>query len=147
MKRYLLAWVPMIGLAIANGAFREAWLVPRLGGQQGRQRHRRGVLRRAAVGALGGIGVTGHVTRRCVTRRPVLRLAGRRHLVAALSVLGGLALGAPQRLAEAVVGVLVAVTPQGCAAVTVEVLVPVAARRGPAGAVAEVGERGRPSPP
>ena len=37
MKRYLLAWVPMIGLAIANGAFREAWLVPRLGGQQGRQ--------------------------------------------------------------------------------------------------------------
>jgi hypothetical protein len=37
MKRYLLAWIPMVGLAVANGAFREAWLVPRLGEHQGRQ--------------------------------------------------------------------------------------------------------------
>ena len=37
MTRYLLAWIPMVGIAVANGAFREAWLVPRLGDHQGRQ--------------------------------------------------------------------------------------------------------------
>jgi len=29
--RYLIAWFPMILIAVANGALREAWLVPRLG--------------------------------------------------------------------------------------------------------------------
>ena len=28
MGRYLLAWFPMILIAVANGALREAWLVP-----------------------------------------------------------------------------------------------------------------------
>jgi hypothetical protein len=37
MVRYLLAWLPMVGIAVANGAFREGWLVPRLGEHQGRQ--------------------------------------------------------------------------------------------------------------
>lgn len=37
MVRYLLAWIPMVGIAVANGAFREAWLVPQLGEDQGRQ--------------------------------------------------------------------------------------------------------------
>jgi hypothetical protein len=37
MVRYLLAWIPMVGIAVANGAFREAWLVSRLGEHQGRQ--------------------------------------------------------------------------------------------------------------
>jgi hypothetical protein len=37
MRRYLLAWIPMVGIAVANGAFRDAWLVPRLGEHQGRQ--------------------------------------------------------------------------------------------------------------
>jgi hypothetical protein len=37
MTRYLLAWIPMLGVALANGAFREGWLVPRLGEHQGRQ--------------------------------------------------------------------------------------------------------------
>lgn len=37
MVRYLLAWLPMVGIAVANGAFREAWLVPQLGEHQGRQ--------------------------------------------------------------------------------------------------------------
>ena len=37
MTRYLLAWIPMIGIAVANGAFREAWLSPALGELRGRQ--------------------------------------------------------------------------------------------------------------
>jgi len=37
MARYLLAWLPMVGIALANGVFREAWLLPRLGEHQGRQ--------------------------------------------------------------------------------------------------------------
>lgn len=37
MVRYLLAWIPMVGIAVANGAVREAWLVPQLGEDQGRQ--------------------------------------------------------------------------------------------------------------
>jgi hypothetical protein len=35
--RYLLAWFPMILIAVANGALREAWLVPRLGDHAARQ--------------------------------------------------------------------------------------------------------------
>jgi hypothetical protein len=35
--RYLLAWFPMILIAVANGALREAWLVPRLGEHAARQ--------------------------------------------------------------------------------------------------------------
>jgi hypothetical protein len=35
--RHLLAWIPMVGIAVANGALREAWLVPRLGEHPGRQ--------------------------------------------------------------------------------------------------------------
>jgi len=31
MGRYVIAWFPMIVIAVANGALREAWLVPRLG--------------------------------------------------------------------------------------------------------------------
>ena len=37
MARYLLAWFPMIAIAVANGALREAWLAPRLGELHGRQ--------------------------------------------------------------------------------------------------------------
>ena len=37
MGRYLIAWFPMILIAVANGAFREAWLVPRLGDHAARQ--------------------------------------------------------------------------------------------------------------
>ena len=37
MRRYLLAWVPMIFIAIANGALREAFLTPALGELQWRQ--------------------------------------------------------------------------------------------------------------
>jgi hypothetical protein len=37
MVRYLLAWLPMVGIAVANGAFREGWLVPQFGERQGRQ--------------------------------------------------------------------------------------------------------------
>ena len=37
MGRYLLAWFPMILIAVANGALREAWLVPRLGEHAARQ--------------------------------------------------------------------------------------------------------------
>ena len=28
MVHYLLAWIPMVAIAVANGGFREAWLVP-----------------------------------------------------------------------------------------------------------------------
>jgi hypothetical protein len=35
--RYLLAWFPMILVAVANGALREAWLAPRLGEHAARQ--------------------------------------------------------------------------------------------------------------
>jgi hypothetical protein len=35
--RYLAAWFPMILIAVANGALREAWLVPRLGDRAARQ--------------------------------------------------------------------------------------------------------------
>jgi len=35
--RYLLAWLPMILIAEANGALREAWLVPRFGEHAARQ--------------------------------------------------------------------------------------------------------------
>src|SRR5512145_1117827 len=31
MGRYVIAWFPMILIAVANGALREAWLLPRLG--------------------------------------------------------------------------------------------------------------------
>jgi hypothetical protein len=31
VARYLAAWFPMILIAVANGALREAWLMPRLG--------------------------------------------------------------------------------------------------------------------
>ena len=37
MGRYLLAWFPMILIAVANGALREAWLLPRLGEHAARQ--------------------------------------------------------------------------------------------------------------
>jgi hypothetical protein len=37
MVRYLLAWLPMVVLAVANGALREAWLVPFLGAEKARQ--------------------------------------------------------------------------------------------------------------
>ena len=37
MARYLLAWLPMVLIAVANGALREAWLTPRLGELHGRQ--------------------------------------------------------------------------------------------------------------
>ena len=37
MGRYLLAWFPMILIAVANGAWREAALVPRLGDHAARQ--------------------------------------------------------------------------------------------------------------
>jgi hypothetical protein len=30
MLRYVLAWFPMIAIAVANGAFREGWLAPRM---------------------------------------------------------------------------------------------------------------------
>jgi hypothetical protein len=35
--RYLLAWFPMILIAVANGALRAAWLVPSLGEHAARQ--------------------------------------------------------------------------------------------------------------
>lgn len=37
MGRYLAAWIPMVLLAVGNGALREAWLTPRLGELHGRQ--------------------------------------------------------------------------------------------------------------
>jgi hypothetical protein len=37
MGRYLIAWFPMIVIAVANGALREAWLVPRLDDPAARQ--------------------------------------------------------------------------------------------------------------
>jgi hypothetical protein len=37
LRRYLLAWFPMILIAVANGALREAALVPRLGDHAARQ--------------------------------------------------------------------------------------------------------------
>jgi len=37
MGRYFLAWLPMILIAVANGALRETWLVPRLGEHAARQ--------------------------------------------------------------------------------------------------------------
>jgi hypothetical protein len=37
MSRYLLAWLPMVAIAVGNGALREAWLVQRLGEMQARQ--------------------------------------------------------------------------------------------------------------
>ncbi|MFL6573576.1 MAG: hypothetical protein ACJ8G4_17585 [Burkholderiales bacterium] len=35
--RYFAAWFPMILIAVANGAVREAWLVPRWGDHAARQ--------------------------------------------------------------------------------------------------------------
>jgi hypothetical protein len=37
MARYLIAWFPMILIAVANGALRESWLLPRLGEDAARQ--------------------------------------------------------------------------------------------------------------
>ena len=37
MGRYLLTWFPMIVVAVANGALREAWLAPRFGEPAARQ--------------------------------------------------------------------------------------------------------------
>lgn len=37
MVRYLLAWFPMVVIAVANGALRELWLVPRFGEHVARQ--------------------------------------------------------------------------------------------------------------
>lgn len=37
MGRYLAAWIPLVLIAVANGALREAWLAPRLGQRHGRQ--------------------------------------------------------------------------------------------------------------
>ena len=37
MGRYLLAWLPMVLIAVGNGALREAWLVPRFGELHARQ--------------------------------------------------------------------------------------------------------------
>ena len=37
MARYLLAWLPMIAIAVANGAFRQAFLLPRYGESLARQ--------------------------------------------------------------------------------------------------------------
>ena len=37
MGRYFLAWFPMVLIAVANGALREAWLVPQLGEHAARQ--------------------------------------------------------------------------------------------------------------
>jgi hypothetical protein len=35
--RYFLSWFPMIPIAVANGALREAWLVPRADEHRARQ--------------------------------------------------------------------------------------------------------------
>lgn len=35
--RYVLAWFPMILIAVANGALRQAWLLPRLGARRAGQ--------------------------------------------------------------------------------------------------------------
>lgn len=35
--RALAIWVALLGVAIANGAFREVWLIPRVGDQTGHQ--------------------------------------------------------------------------------------------------------------
>ena len=35
--RFFLSWFPMIPIAVANGALREAWLVPRTGEHRARQ--------------------------------------------------------------------------------------------------------------
>lgn len=37
MARYVALWFPMIAIAVANGALREAWLSPALGEDAGRQ--------------------------------------------------------------------------------------------------------------
>lgn len=37
MNHYLLAWIPMVAIAVANGAVREAGLKPRLGDARARQ--------------------------------------------------------------------------------------------------------------
>jgi hypothetical protein len=37
VARYLLAWLPMIAIAVANGALRQAWLLPRFGDAVARQ--------------------------------------------------------------------------------------------------------------
>ena len=37
MTRYLLAWLPMVAIAVANVAAREAWLLPRFGDSLARQ--------------------------------------------------------------------------------------------------------------
>jgi hypothetical protein len=37
MWRYAVAWLPMIGIAIANGALREWWLLPRYGDDRAHQ--------------------------------------------------------------------------------------------------------------
>jgi hypothetical protein len=37
VERHLLAWVPMIFIAAANGVLRDRWLSPRLGDLHGRQ--------------------------------------------------------------------------------------------------------------
>jgi hypothetical protein len=37
VARYLIAWFPMIPIAVANGALREAWLLPRFGEHAARQ--------------------------------------------------------------------------------------------------------------
>jgi hypothetical protein len=35
--RHVLAWIPMVLIAVANGALREPWLLPRLGEHRARQ--------------------------------------------------------------------------------------------------------------
>lgn len=35
--RYLLAWLPMVLIAVGNGAFREAWLLKKFGEHRARQ--------------------------------------------------------------------------------------------------------------
>jgi hypothetical protein len=37
LARYLLAWLPMIAIAVANGALRQAWFLPRFGDAVARQ--------------------------------------------------------------------------------------------------------------
>ena len=37
IRRYFVAWLPMILIAVANGALREVWLVPHLGEHAARQ--------------------------------------------------------------------------------------------------------------
>jgi len=55
VARYLLAWLPMTAIAAANGAAREAWLLPRLGDALARQISTVSLLVLLAVATYGSI--------------------------------------------------------------------------------------------